>query len=85
MAGFHKPVTTVMLGDLGTEDDLKTPRPDTMKMIPPASDINDDADARPIARHNQSCDLGFMDGHAEPLRLNQCYLNQTPANKWFTP
>jgi prepilin-type N-terminal cleavage/methylation domain-containing protein/prepilin-type processing-associated H-X9-DG protein len=85
MAGFHTPTVTVMLGDVGTEDDLKTLRPDTLKMIAPDSDINDDADARPIARHNQRCDLGFMDGHSEPLRLNQFYLNQTPANKWFTP
>src|ERR1700710_1061769 len=69
MAGFHTPTATVMLGDVGTEDDLKTMRPDTLKMIAPDSDINDDADARPIARHNQRCDLVMMDGHAEPLRL----------------
>jgi prepilin-type N-terminal cleavage/methylation domain-containing protein/prepilin-type processing-associated H-X9-DG protein len=85
MAGFHTPTDTVMLGDLGTEDDFKTLRPDTLKMIAPGSDINDDADARPIARHNQRCDLGFMDGHAEPMRLDQFYLNQNPTNKWFAP
>ena len=85
MTDFHTPAVTVMLGDVGTEDDFKTVRPDTMKMIAPDSDINDDEDARPIARHNQSCDLGFMDGHAEPMRLNQFYLNQNPTNKWFTP
>jgi prepilin-type N-terminal cleavage/methylation domain-containing protein/prepilin-type processing-associated H-X9-DG protein len=85
MAGFHTPTVTVMLGDVGTEDDFKTLRPDTSKMIAPGSDINDDEDARPIARHNQRCDLGFMDGHAEPMRLNLFYLNQNPTNKWFTP
>lgn len=85
MAGFHTPTTTVMLGDVGTDDDMKTLRPDTIKMIAPESDINDDEDARPIARHNQKCDLGFMDGHAEPMRLNQFYLGQNPTNKWFTP
>jgi prepilin-type N-terminal cleavage/methylation domain-containing protein len=85
MTGFHTPITTVMLGDIGTEDDLKTVRPDTLKMIAPDSDINDDADARAIARHNQRCDLVLMDGHAEPLRLNQFYTNQNPTNKWFTP
>jgi prepilin-type N-terminal cleavage/methylation domain-containing protein/prepilin-type processing-associated H-X9-DG protein len=85
MAGFHTPTATVMLGDVGTEDDMKTLRPDTSKMIAPGSDINDDEDARPIARHNQRCDLGFMDGHAEPMRLNQFYLDQIPTNKWFTP
>jgi len=85
MAGFHTPTTTVMLGDVGTEDDLKTVRPDTLKMIAPDSDINDDADARAIARHNQRCDLVLMDGRAEPLRLNQFYTDQNPTNKWFTP
>jgi prepilin-type N-terminal cleavage/methylation domain-containing protein/prepilin-type processing-associated H-X9-DG protein len=85
MAGFHTPTATVMLGDVGTEDDFKTLRPDTMKMIAPGSDINDDEDARPIARHNLKCDLGFMDGHAEPMRLDLFYLNQNPTNKWFTP
>jgi prepilin-type N-terminal cleavage/methylation domain-containing protein/prepilin-type processing-associated H-X9-DG protein len=85
LAAFHTTTTTVMLGDVGTEDDFKTLRPDTLKMIAPGSDINDDEDARPIARHNQRCDLGFMDGHAEPMRLDQFYLNQNPTNKWFTP
>jgi type II secretory pathway pseudopilin PulG len=85
MAGVHTPTVTVILGDVGTEDDMKTLRPDTSKMIAPDSDINDDEDARPIARHNQKCDLGFMDVYAEPMRLNQFYLNQNPTNKWFTP
>jgi type II secretory pathway pseudopilin PulG len=85
LAGFHTPAATVMLGDIGTEDDFKTPRPDTIKMIAPASVINDDGDARPVARHHQHCDLGFMDGHTGPLRLDQFYLNQNPADKWFTP
>jgi prepilin-type N-terminal cleavage/methylation domain-containing protein/prepilin-type processing-associated H-X9-DG protein len=85
MAGFHTPTFTVMLGDVGTEDDFITPRPDTLKMIAPGSVINDDADARPAARHNQRCDLGFMDGHAEPLRLDQFYRGQNPTNKWFAP
>jgi prepilin-type N-terminal cleavage/methylation domain-containing protein/prepilin-type processing-associated H-X9-DG protein len=85
LTGFHTPTTTVMLGDVGTEDDYKTVRPDTLKMIAPGSDINDDEDARPIARHNQRCDLGFMDGHAEPMRLVYFYTGQNPTNKWFAP
>jgi prepilin-type N-terminal cleavage/methylation domain-containing protein/prepilin-type processing-associated H-X9-DG protein len=85
MAGFHMPSLTVMMGDLGTEDDLKTVRPGTLKMIAPDSDINDDADARANARHNQRCDLVMMDGHAEPLRLKDFYTGQNPTNKWFTP
>ncbi|MEJ0088581.1 MAG: prepilin-type N-terminal cleavage/methylation domain-containing protein [Limisphaerales bacterium] len=85
MAGFHTPSVTVMMGDLGTEDDLKTVRPETLKTIAPDSDINDDSDARAIARHNQRCDLVMMDGHAEPLRLKDFYIGQSPTNKWFTP
>jgi prepilin-type N-terminal cleavage/methylation domain-containing protein len=82
---FKTPTATVMLGDLGTEDDLTTPRPDTLKMVAPAGDINDDKDARPIARHDQRCDLGFIDGHAGLLPLARFYTNQTPPNLWFTP
>ncbi|MEI9863851.1 MAG: hypothetical protein WDN00_04735 [Limisphaerales bacterium] len=85
MSGFHTPSMTVMMGDLGTEDDLKTVRPETLKMIAPDSDINDDSDARAIGRHNQRCDLVMMDGHAEPLRLEDFYTGQSPTNKWFTP
>lgn len=85
LAGFHTPTVTVMMGDVGTEDDFTTLRPDTLKMVAPGSEINDDKDARPIGRHNQKCDLGFMDGHAEPMRLDQFYLHQNPTNRWFTP
>jgi prepilin-type N-terminal cleavage/methylation domain-containing protein/prepilin-type processing-associated H-X9-DG protein len=82
---FKTPTATLMMGDLGTGDDLTTLRPDTLKMVAPDSDINDDKDARPIARHSARCDLGFMDGHAAYMRIGQFYTNQTPANRWFTP
>jgi prepilin-type N-terminal cleavage/methylation domain-containing protein/prepilin-type processing-associated H-X9-DG protein len=85
LAAFHAVTGTVMLGDVGTEDDFKTLRPNTLKMIAPGSAINDEQDARPISRHNLRCDLGFMDGHAEPMRLDQFYTHQNPTNKWFTP
>jgi prepilin-type N-terminal cleavage/methylation domain-containing protein len=85
LSSFKTPADTVMMGDLGTEDDLTTPRPDTLKMVAPGSDINDDKDARPFARHTTRCDLGFMDGHSEHLRLQQFYTNQNPTNKWFQP
>ena len=85
LSAFRTPADTLMMGDLGTADDLATPRPDTLKMVAPASDINDDKDARPFARHGTRCDLGFMDGHAGYRQLGQFYTNQTPANRWFTP
>ena len=82
---FKTPTDTLMMGDLGTADDLVTPRPDTLKMVAPASAINDDKDARPFARHSSRCDVGFMDGHAGYRRLGQFYTNQMPPNRWFTP
>src|SRR5215471_6202486 len=85
LTAFKTPTTTVMMGDLGTTDDLVTPRPDTLKMVAPGSDINDDKDARPIARHSGRCDLGFMDGHAGFMTLRQFYSNQSPTNRWFSP
>ena len=85
LSAFHTVSATVMMGDLGTEDDLTTLRPDTLKMVAPGSAINDDKDARPASRHSSRCDLGFMDGHGEQLRLTQFYTDQNPANKWFAP
>jgi prepilin-type N-terminal cleavage/methylation domain-containing protein/prepilin-type processing-associated H-X9-DG protein len=85
MTAFRNPPLTLMLGDLGTADDFVTIRPDTLKMVAPESDLNDDKDARPFARHSGRCDLGFMDGHAGYLPLGQFYTNQTPANRWFAP
>jgi prepilin-type N-terminal cleavage/methylation domain-containing protein/prepilin-type processing-associated H-X9-DG protein len=82
---FKTPTATVMLGDLGCGDDFTTPRPDTLKMVAPSGDLNDDKDARPLARHGGRCDLGFMDGHAGFLPLGRFYTNQSPADLWFTP
>jgi prepilin-type N-terminal cleavage/methylation domain-containing protein/prepilin-type processing-associated H-X9-DG protein len=85
LASFHSTSTTIMQGDIGTEDDLLTSRPDTLKLTAPGSTLNDDEDARPSTRHSGRCDLGFMDGHGEHLLLNQFYTNQNPTNKWFMP
>jgi prepilin-type N-terminal cleavage/methylation domain-containing protein/prepilin-type processing-associated H-X9-DG protein len=85
LASFHSTSTTIMQGDIGTEDDFVTPRPDTLKLTAPGSILNDDEDARPSTRHSGRCDLGFMDGHGEHLLLAQFYTNQIPVNKWFMP
>ncbi len=85
LAAFQTPAETVLLGDTGTGDDLITPRPDTYKMVAPASEIDDDEDSRAAARHFQRVNLGFMDGHQKSLRLEQFYINQTPPNRWFEP
>jgi len=85
VSSFRSTSTTIMQGDIGTEDDFKTPRPDTLKLTAPGSSLNDDSDARPSTRHTGRCDLGFMDGHCEHLLLKQFYTNQNPTNKWFMP
>jgi prepilin-type N-terminal cleavage/methylation domain-containing protein/prepilin-type processing-associated H-X9-DG protein len=85
LASFHSATTTIMQGDIGTEDDMLTPRPDTLKLTAPGSTLNDDEDARPSTRHGGRCDLGFMDGHVEHLLLPQFYTAQNPTNKWFMP
>ncbi|HWY30396.1 MAG TPA: prepilin-type N-terminal cleavage/methylation domain-containing protein [Candidatus Acidoferrum sp.] len=85
LASFHSTTTSIMQGDIGTEDDFLTPRPDTLKLTAPGSILNDDKDARPSTRHSGRCDLGFMDGHVEHLLLKQFYVNQNPTNKWFMP
>ena len=85
LATLRTPSLTVMQGDLGTADDLVSQRPDTEKLTAPGSDLNDEKDARPSTRHSGRCDLGFMDGHGEHLRLEQFYTGQNPTNRWFTP
>src|SRR5262249_46580138 len=85
LAHFQTPAETVMLGDLGKEDDMATDRKNTYKMVAPGSQMNDDSDGRPAARHFQQVDLALMDGHQKPFRLDRFYLNQQPTNKWFTP
>jgi prepilin-type N-terminal cleavage/methylation domain-containing protein len=85
LAAFQNPTATVMLGEVGTEDDMTTDRPDRYKMVAPGSPLNDAADARPAARHFERVNLAFMDGHQQPLRLEQFYRSQTPVDRWFAP
>ena len=85
LAAFKSPTQTIMLGDIGTGDDLKTNRPDAYKMMPPTQVLQDDADARPSARHQGYANLAFMDGHTKSMPLDHFYINQSPKDKWFTP
>jgi len=85
VTAFRMPSTTIMQGDLGTEDDFKTPRPDTLKLVAPGSTLNDEQDARPSIRHSGRCDLGYMDGHSGHPKLKQFYTGQNPTNRWFIP
>lgn len=87
LTGFRAPVNVIGLGDLGTENNLLTPRPDTIVMLAPSSDLKDNQDgadsARPSVRHSNQCDLNFLHGHVESMRLNQSYSGQTLEDKWF--
>ena len=84
LAAFHS-YDTVMLGEIGTADDLQTPRENAFKLTVPDDGLNDLADARPAARHAARVNLAFMDGHVKALHLDQFYTNQTPPDKFFTP
>ena len=85
LAVIQTPADTVMLAELGTQDDFQTDRPDAYKSTAPSIALNDDADARPAPRHFKRVNLGLMDGHAKAFRLEQFYTNQTPPDKWYTP
>ena len=85
LSAVQFPSACIMQGDIGTEDDLVTQRPDTLKLTAPSGVLNDDEDARPSSRHSGRCDLGFMDGHGEHLLLGQFYTNQNPTDLWFQP
>lgn len=85
LASFLSPAETVMLGDIGTENDLRTNRPDAYKMVAPSFPLNDEEDARPSNRHLERVNLALMDGHQKSFRLEQFYTHQTPPDKWFTP
>ncbi|MEO7718048.1 MAG: DUF1559 domain-containing protein [Capsulimonas sp.] len=89
LSAFQTPSDTIMLGEVGTEDDFKTNRPDAFILPnpdgPPEGALTDPADARPSNRHFDRSNLAFMDGHVKAMRLEQYYINQTPHDKWFTP
>jgi prepilin-type N-terminal cleavage/methylation domain-containing protein/prepilin-type processing-associated H-X9-DG protein len=80
---FATPSDTIMIGELGTEADLKTPRLNAYKLVVPDDVINDAHDALPAARHVGQCNLSFFDGHQRAKRLEQFYLGQSPADRWF--
>ena len=80
---FMFPSETIMETELGTQDDLLTPIPNTIKVVVPDDDINDIYDGRPIFRHFAQCNLGFFDGHSKSMRKEQFYVGWNPPDYWF--
>lgn len=80
---LQTPSDTIMMGELGTLDDLVTPKENAYKLTVPDDDLNDQYDARPAARHFNRANLVFFDGHSKALRLAQFYTGQNPADTWF--
>jgi prepilin-type processing-associated H-X9-DG protein len=91
---FLFPSETIMITELGAQDDLLTPLPNTIKVVVPDDDINDIYDGRPIFRHFKACNLGFFDGHTKAMFPAQFYgvssgvgseftPNQNPQDYWF--
>jgi prepilin-type N-terminal cleavage/methylation domain-containing protein/prepilin-type processing-associated H-X9-DG protein len=83
MSQFAFPSETVMISELGTQDDLVTPLPNTFKIVVPDDDINDVYDGRPSFRHFNRSNIGFFDGHSRSLLKEQFYVGWTPADYWF--
>ena len=77
---FEHPTSTIMMGELGSEDDLYTRRAEGYKMVAPSFKLDDEADGRPSIRHHSRNNLTYMDGHAKNSKLDQFYVNQTPPD-----
>jgi prepilin-type processing-associated H-X9-DG protein len=91
---LQTPAATLLLGEVGSLNDLQTPKPNALKMVAPDDDEDDTSEARPIARHFARVNLGFFDGHCKSMRLEQFYgastgpglsftANQNPPDLWF--
>jgi prepilin-type N-terminal cleavage/methylation domain-containing protein len=84
LAVFQTPASTVMLGELGIDDNGNA-TVNAYKLQAPDQDLDDGSEARPAARHLGFTNLSFMDGHEKAMRPDQFYYNQTPADLFFTP
>ncbi len=83
MSLIQRSSETVMVGEIGTFDDLITPKVNAYKLVVPDGQINDAYDARPSARHFGQCNISFFDGHAGSRPLNRFYTGQAPQDRWF--
>ena len=79
-----RPGTTIILGDGGMLDD-GTRQEFALRMIPPSVERSNAQGimARPDPRHNQRCNLLWVDGHVDLQGLAQFYNDQEPEDKYF--
>jgi prepilin-type N-terminal cleavage/methylation domain-containing protein/prepilin-type processing-associated H-X9-DG protein len=84
LALLQTPSATLLLGEVGTLNDLQTPKPNSFKMVAPDDDEDDPTESRPIARHLGRVNLAFFDGHSKAMRLDQFYGNSTGVGMSFT-
>jgi prepilin-type N-terminal cleavage/methylation domain-containing protein/prepilin-type processing-associated H-X9-DG protein len=81
---LQTPSATLLLGEVGSMNDLQTPKPNGFKMVAPDDDEDDPTESRPIARHFGRVNLAFFDGHSKGMHLNQFYGNSTGVGMSFT-
>lgn len=82
---LQTPAATLLLGEVGAQNDIQTPKPNTFKMVAPDTDEDHSNEARPIARHSGRVSLAFFDGHSKAMRLDQFYGVSTGKGMGFTP
>lgn len=75
----------ILACESGAGDDLRTPVPDSWKIVPPSSALGFQGDARPSARHFGRANVLFADGHVKSLSPGAFYQNQTPIDRFFVP
>jgi prepilin-type N-terminal cleavage/methylation domain-containing protein len=85
MGQFAFPSETIMISELGTQDNLLTPIPNSIKVVVPDDQLNDAFDGRPVFRHFFRDNLGFFDGHSKSMLKEQFYVGWSPADYWWCP
>ncbi len=82
-AQFVHPNETIMLTEVGYDNDFITPLIGTYKAVAPDGVLRLPYEARPAFRHAGVARLGYMDGHAKSWRKEAFYTGQKPLDYWW--